>query len=390
PSPSHIIYETEHDEVNRTLVAVLSLRWICNNQYEAFTRTQPDQVTLTRSSFDWIRDIFTKGVQTQMDLYTLLTYIVINDLGKDPQLASDFRDKTREDISALNHDMILLKAVEAGLVPCIDHLPPTHKLEVMRGIWLGAEFNVGQLAQAENAPASLSILQDMRGHEHAWEVHFMQQILDISGAAGHEDWTSAKKFIQPIFEAYYNVYDVATRIIRGQEGLRQGYDLILTRRSEMLSDKGFRVLDIQSLGDRVLMRLLCMGGVTDVETAELYHAVWMALDDTTKHSLVYSMNVDGSTAEPAVQPTYMPAMLAQGLAEVSPLSWTDKSRRLQSMLKYLARVMTLTDEPNGRVIVVERSVLWVVKDVIQSHAFQENPAILEQTDVPKSAVAKSA
>ncbi|KAH8743331.1 hypothetical protein F5883DRAFT_441071 [Diaporthe sp. PMI_573] len=389
PSPSQILYGTQYEEVNRTLVGVLSLRWIYSGQYKTFTGTQTDPVVLTRSSFNWIRDIFTKGLETPMDLYALLTYIVVNDLGKDPQLASDYRSKTGEDISPLNHDIILLKALEAGLVLCVDHLPPAHKANVTRSMGLGAEFNVGQLAQAENAPACLASLQDMRGQERVFDFHFMQQLLDISGAAGHEDWTCAKKFIQPIFEAYRNVYEVAIGIILGEQGLREGYDVILTRRGGMLNEMGFRALDVRSPEDRALMRLLCMGGVANPETAELYRSVWGALDDRTKSSLVHSLNADGSIAEPAVQPTYMPAMLAQGVGEASSL-WRDKARRLQSILQYLARVMSLTDEPNGRVIVVERSVLWVVKDVVQSRAFQQDPGILERTKVPESAVAKSA
>jgi hypothetical protein len=57
------------------------------------------------------------------DLYAMVTSIVVNDLGKDPQLAIAYYNKTKEDISDLNHDIILLKAVKTGLVQCLD-CPP--------------------------------------------------------------------------------------------------------------------------------------------------------------------------------------------------------------------------------------------------------------------------
>ncbi|KAK2758935.1 hypothetical protein CKAH01_16763 [Colletotrichum kahawae] len=388
PSPSQILFGTQFEEVNRTLVSVLSLRWIYRNQYEVFTRTQPNSVMLARLSFAWVRGIFMERLESPKDLYALLVYIVINDLGKDPQLASDYLSKTGEDISSLNHDIILLKAVEAGLVPSVDSLSPQHRNEIVHGIRLGAEFNPGQLAQAENAPACLSSLLEMRGREKEFKFHFMQQLLDISGAAGHEDWTCAKKLIQPIAEAYRNVYEVAIGIISGEQGLREAYDVVLRRRSEMLHRKGFRSLRVTEPADRALMRLLCMGGVSDAVLAQLYWSAWEMLDECTKSTLVHALNVDGSVAEPAVQPTYFPAMLAQGLGGAAQLSRQEQLRRLQSMLWYLSRVMTLTEERDGQAIVIERSVLWVVKDTVQSQAFQDDPTILERADIPESAVAK--
>lgn len=387
PSPSHILYGTEHDEVNRTLVSVLSLRWIYRDQYETFTGTQPGQVALSRSSFNWIRSNFMERLKEPMDLYALLVYIVINDLGKDPQLASDYQSKKQEDISVLNHDIILYKSVAVGLVPCIDSLPQEYKDKIIRGMRIGAEFNPGQLAQAENAPASLSILLEMKGYQEDFTFHFLQQLLDISGAAGHEDWTCAKKLIQPIVTAYQNVYEVALGIISGDQGSREAYDEVITRRSSSLHKMGFRVLAVQRPEHRALMRLLCMGGVSNLEDAELYCSAWEDLDDSTRGSLVHSLNIDGSLVEPAIQPTYMPAMLTQGLGQASSGSRRDKIRCLRYMLRYLSRVMTFKEERHGYAVVIERSVLWVVKEVVQSSKFQEDPTILENTDVPEGAVA---
>ncbi|GKU10916.1 unnamed protein product [Fusarium langsethiae] len=121
--------------------------------------------------------------------------------------------------------------------------------------------------------------------------------------------------------------------------------------------------------------------------AELYLSVWEALDDGAHASLVRTLNIDGSFVEPAVQPTYMPAMLAQGIGKTGSASRHDKEQRLYHMLRYLSRVMVLEEEQHSHAEVIKRSVLWVVKDVVQSRAFQKDPAILERTEVPKSAVA---
>lgn len=288
-SPSQILFGSQFDEVNRTLVGVIALRWIYNGRYDVFRRTQPDSVALTRESFDRMRDMFKAGLNSDDDLIALLTSIVVNDLGKDPQLAADYRAKTGEDISAQNHDLILLKAVEAGLVPSLDCLPAGDRADILRGMKLGAEFNFGQLAQAENIPVCLTALLELRGHSRAFELRFMEQILDIAGANGHEDWTCSRKFIQSTFHSYWNVYDAAQAVISGGMDLRDAYNLILARRGQMLHEKGFRQLDVANADDRALLRLFCMGWVADLSTAQLYYSVWADLEAETKVSLIANL-----------------------------------------------------------------------------------------------------
>ncbi|KAI9871448.1 MAG: hypothetical protein M1823_008444, partial [Watsoniomyces obsoletus] len=117
-----------------------------------------------------MRQIFTNGLQTPMDIYTLVLSMIINDLGKDHNLATDYAKLKNIDISNVNHDMILLHAVEAHMVPTLDLLPAAQRAQLVTGVKLGAEFNFGQLAQGENAPASLSGLQQLRGEDRAFEM----------------------------------------------------------------------------------------------------------------------------------------------------------------------------------------------------------------------------
>ncbi|KAK5275664.1 hypothetical protein LTR40_012685, partial [Exophiala xenobiotica] len=113
PSISEILYGKDYAEVNRTLVGVLALRWLWNDDYETFVgRQSPAPVVLRRESFAWLREIYLKGLETSEDIYTLITSMVINDLGKDPNLARDYAQKEGLDISKVNHDMILYHAVK--------------------------------------------------------------------------------------------------------------------------------------------------------------------------------------------------------------------------------------------------------------------------------------
>lgn len=345
--PSELLYGVNYDEVNRTLVGVRTLRWIYQNDYDSLTRGQPEQVRLERDSFDWLRQLFESNIHSPEDLLTLVMSMVINDLGKDPNLEVDYQQETGLSLKGQNHDIILLEAAKAGMIPCLGMLDVDHREEVMRGLELGGELNAAQLAQAENVPVNLEGLLGMRGHEHAFELKFMEQILDVAGAGGHADPTSAKKLIEPVFQAFKTVHEISLEIIAGKSTLRQGYDKVLTKRGNMLVREGFRRLTVGDRDQRALLRLLTMGRTADKEQAELFDEAFEGLDVDYKTLLVDGLNVDGDTDGTAVLPYYMPAMLSEGLDSTKDMPKEDRIMALRALMRYLARVLEHTPNPEA-------------------------------------------
>lgn len=395
PSISESLFDRDYAEVNRTLVGMLALRWLRNNQYDILTAGQGSAVRLKRESFAWLRDNFTRGLKCSEDVYTLVVSTVINDLGKDPNLAKDYAQLEGVDISKVNHDMILYRAVEAGMVPALNRLTKENKQQVLRGIKLGSNFNFGQLAQAENAPASLAGLAEMRGHDRAFEMRFMEQVLDLAGASGHEDWTCAKKLIDPICQSYRNVYDVAHAIMDEKMSLREGYDIILTRKLDLLRRTGYsRPFDIQNRRDRALMRLFCLGNTANGHEAELYTAAFTErISEETRRILVHGLNLDGTVEEPATQATYLPAMFTKAAGNTASGSVDEKIATISAVLRYLSRCLVVHPDslerlPKG-VTVVERDVRGVIP-VLDSAEFRRNPDILDEENVPEDHVANMA
>ncbi|CAJ2502204.1 Uu.00g095980.m01.CDS01 [Anthostomella pinea] len=384
PSPSHILFDADYDEVNRTLIGILALKWIHNGKYDTFIANQDKTKPLSRKSFEWMQNFFKDAFSCQSDLYALITSLIINDLGKDPELAVDYQLKTKEDISSSNHDLILFKVVSVGLVKCLKgpaHLPQKNVDDIVRGIRLGADFNFAQLVQAENVPACLSGLRDMRGHEHAFDLRFMEQLLDVAGAGGHMDWTCVSRLTEPLFSAWRNVYDATACIVKGDLNLRAGYDMILSWQGELLRKSGFRQLHISNEEERAFSRILCLGNVDNLEKAQLYDQVWSSLDTKVKQSLIHSLNIDGSVDKPAVQPTYMPAFLTE-------VVMVGGSAALTSALRYLSRVLSGPERLEGSVSVIERDVRGTFQRVVQGPDFEQDPTILEKEPIPSSVPAK--
>jgi hypothetical protein len=398
PTPSEILYQENFDEVNRTLVGVLALRWIHNDQYDTFTRCQPESVRLQRDSFEWLQELFRRGIRDDSDLFPLVLSMVINDLGKDPNLEEDVYGRKGASVQGMNHDLILLEAVQMGMVPCLDQLDETQRWDVMLGLELGSELNAGQLAQAENVPINLEGLIRMRGHEHAFDLKFMEQILDVAGSAGHGDATCAKRLIEPVFQSFKVVHEVALEIIEEKSTLRDGYDKVLTKRSVMLHDEQQwqRRLSVHNDSERALLRLLTMGRTADKDQAELFYSAFHDLEPEDKEHLVEGLNIDGNEGEMVVIPYYMPAMLSEVLENTKDEPTSNKKDALQSLMRYLGRVLheeshhaPVIEEDIGATsrpgIVIERNVLRA-RETINSLDFKADPTVLDKLDVPKGQI----
>ncbi|KAJ5577285.1 hypothetical protein N7535_004211 [Penicillium sp. DV-2018c] len=370
PSPSSILYHKEHDQVNRTFAGILALRWLHTGQYETFIGSQSPECQLTLPSFNWIRQFYTKTITDANELFALIISTVIRNLGKDPQLASDCRAQTGKDISALNSDAILLAACKAGLVPSLARLQDQDRDDVLRMIELGATFNFGQFARAENAPVSLNVLRHFKDHDRAFRLRFMHELIEVAGAAGHKDWTCAKELTQPTFESYRDVYDACGGVIEGTLSVGNAYDMFLRQ-------KDVRLFDIENNpDDMALMRLLCMGNVATNEKALLYEEAWRALEDPVRESLRAALNLEGKRGEPAVQPSYMSALLGR-MQDVD---------YLVCALCYLARIMSARDVADPSALVIERSLYEVLEKVVDSKEFRNDPCFLEKVDVPDGVV----
>jgi hypothetical protein len=381
-SPSCRLFGKEYDEVNRTLVGMLALKWIWNHDYEAFTSSQNKSVKLKPETFDRIHKLFKDGLREKADLFNLLTSTIINDLGKDPALAEDVSKITGLAPHAINHDMVIYEAAKADIIPCIKKLDEKHKEELFLGLRLGSTLNGAQLAQAENVPGNLEGLLEMRGHRHAFDLKFLELILDVAGAAGHLDARCAKMMIEPVAQAYLTTYEVALDIIEGRSSLREGYDTVLTRRAEMLHDKGFRLLSVQDEDDRALLRMLLMSRTADAEQAELFSDAYDALPLAIRRRLVNGLNVDGYQDGKAILPYYMPAMFSEALENVAHEPRPAKIEAMSSLMRFLTRVLDGTRPTPGKEgKVVERNLMFA-RATIRSKEFKEDSKILDKLKIP--------
>jgi len=385
-SPSRLLYGHDYDEVNRTLTSFLCLKWIISGDYNKLISGQPPKVRLSQATFLHLKSLVLQWLHDVDDCFAFVTAIIVNDLGKDPCLPGEVERVTSRSMKGQNHDLVLYEAVQADMVPCMRSLPKVQRDALIIGLKVGTRLNLAQLAQAENVPGSLDIMLELREHKHAFELKFLEQFLDVAGAAGHIDSSCSKSMIEPVCQAFMTVHKVLTDILEGRSTLREGYDEVLTQRAATIHAEGYRNLNVRSDADRALLRLMTMGRTSTKQQAQLFEDAFDVLSDDTRSELIKGLNVDGYKDGKAILPYYMPALLQAALKNTADDSAEIKTKALASLMRFLVRILDGTyPHPGSPGSVVEHD-LEFAKKTIAGPEFKADPSVLDDLKLTKAGV----
>ena len=415
-SPSRVLFEEDFSEVNRTLVGVLALKWIVNDEYDVFTAFQSKADRLSQASWNTLRGLFNRHLQTDGELYALLVATIVNDLGKDPALVDAICEKYQPSPngSAPNHDEVMWIAAKGDDIELLSEfkVEPALHSDLLTGLALGATLNIGQLAQGENVPGSLRVVRDLKPSAHAFALKYLEILLDVAGAQGSADTRGSPVFTEPLFGTYQHARLAVDRLI-AEPGisLRVAYDCVLQERAAVVRKAGFdpttfasasgtgagasRVtrsskplsLDPSEKAGHAFLRLLCISRSFTAAQAQRIATAFARLPSNTRKALVDGLSVDGDNDGAAILPYYAPALFNNTLRTVS-----DESKRisaLAALMRLLARMYRgtrPTPGAPGRVIECDLSVAQAATkgatdDPIGSR-FADDPDVLDKLEIP--------
>lgn len=172
--------DDKYKEYNRTMLSIELLKWVISGDYESFTECQQPK-RLSREKFEEICQ-YTRGIiKSGEDLEAIITYLIINDLGKIKSVVSDIESKLG--LQTVDHDDILYQGLAniPGISPSFDELDEKHKQLILNG--LRTKFNMGQFIQSENLPQNLEPLVNL--DEETFNYYMLHVLYDIGGATGH-------------------------------------------------------------------------------------------------------------------------------------------------------------------------------------------------------------
>ena len=416
-TPSRLLFGTDHSEVNRTLVGVLALKWIVNGEYDKFTLPQQDNPQrLSRNSWKELRGIFESTLRSGGEVYALLVATIVNDLGKDPMLVQRIIKRPSDSFTSPNHDAVIYEAAREGKLEVLRDFQdpsaasPLHD-DLITGLHLGKTLNIGQLAQAENVPGSLSIVRTLRPSRHAFALKFLEILLDVAGASGSVDARGSLIFTESLFRSYLHARDAIDRLVSGGGGdtkpLRDAYDRVLVERAEMIraSKSGpmpSAVPDPQrplNAPGRALLRLLCIARAFEPADVTRVIAARDSLDAPVRARLEAGLNVDGDTDGTAILPYYAPALFHNARRAAAAAAPADEARAVRSfaaVMRLLARMYRGTQQKQGTPGRVVECDLSVAQEATKGAAsdpigrdFAATPEVLDKLEIPKEQYSES-
>lgn len=391
-TPSRLIYGADYAEVNRSIVGVLALKWLVRDDYESFASCQRAETRLRQRSFDAMRRCLLSYLRSSVELYALIIATFANDLGKDASMHDEIQAYLPPGTSKVNHDEVIYLAAINDDVEIINEFPRASPIRdaLILGLKLGAKLNIAQFTQAENVPGSLASLQVMQGNKAAFDLKFLEIILDVAGAQGHNDARGAVNMTEAVWTSYAKARDILLGIVSRKVSCRAGYDTMLSQRAAVLAGDGFQTLDVQTAPDRALLRLLCMGRVTTVRMASVFAQALDSLTPAIKQRLVAGLSVDGIFDGPAVIPYNAPSLFANALNRTRDVSERRCVEAIAALLRLLARAYHgSTPRPDLQCGKVVECYLDFARPWILTDAFSDSPDSLDALPVPESAYSEA-
>ncbi|KAE8392153.1 hypothetical protein BDV23DRAFT_151655 [Aspergillus alliaceus] len=371
-SPSKEAFGKNFHEVNRTLVSMLAIKWVLGGDYEAFTCGQNEKSKLREDSFKTLRKYCRDRLPSPEDKYALLVAMMIDDIGKDKNLAKEVGMPDK------NHGEVLLRAVEMDRVPAMRTLPDQDKkADIIQSLRIGSKLDISQLVQGETAPHSLLALKDGHKLEKGFNIKAMVTFLDVGGAAAHSNPRGCTVITEPIFRHYMKAIEILDDYRkRTNPNWPECYNDYLDYRAGILKDREFVLLSVRDQEQRALLRLLCMGRVETKEDAERFQRAFENLADPFKKNLVNGLSVNGFGDGTAILPYYAPGILVEVLRNILDPTEDRIILHLSVFMRFLAGVYGGSKPDPTKEDGLEERDLAQVQDLVRSAKFKEDPESL--------------
>lgn len=314
----------------RTQGAMLSVFWVCSNQYDQFVRGQNPKDRLSERSWQairqWITDVVKiKTVRDAELLDAFLCFTAIHDLGK----MNDFR------ADVVPHE---IRDHDAALGYIMDHCPEVlpsykslsdHYKDLIRTS-LRVNFNFGQFLQGENLPANLVGVKRLFKDKttDAMPFFLFHIFADMSGILGARSLEGSLFMTETMYNNFARGIDALQELQTGSP--RDVYDRFLLKRAAESFPK------ITNRADRAFARLVCLCRIFNPADTRLLQDAFDDLPAAKREELVEHLNRDGIDEKPAYLLYYAPAFMEN--CKRNPVLG------LGPALKLLVRIYELVDE----------------------------------------------
>lgn len=293
--------DDKYKEYNRTMLSIELLKYVISGDYERFTECQQPK-RLSREKFEEIRE-YTRGIiKSEEDLDAIITYLIINDLGKIKNVISKIQSETG--LQTVDHDNILYQGLEKvpGISPSFDKLDERYKQLILNG--LRTKFNMVQFIQSENLPQNLEPLVNL--DEESFDYYMLHVLYDIGGATGHVT-RKGSIIIDDDFWTKYKTAEGYLKQMKSKADILPAYD-------GYLNDRG-RILQLQGEGNDIIsaIKLCNMLRTSDPKKAQIILETLQNQEPNVRAILEKELTATGIDADNGILLYYAPATMKNAI-----------------------------------------------------------------------------
>ncbi len=318
-SISENLFGNKHIEFDRTIVGINCLKQVLNNDYEGFTKCQKDNVKLTPENFEQLRDFTLSVLKTPEDIDAMISYTVINDLGKIKEFVTNIEKSTGKKVKDHDEALLIALKVRPNKIPSFNRLSDDYKNNILNG--LSADFNLGQFVQAECLERNLTGLKNVT--EKARNLYLTHMFYDVAGAAGHVNPNGSLVMTNPVYKGYIQGINAIKEINHSSE--IEVYNKFLKEKAEDLQ------LPMQNIKDRALVKLAVMSRASNPQEAQNVILAFSKLSQDEQINLINGINGNGIDS-PGTLLYYAPAFIQ------NCINAGDKREMLEKAYKVISRI----------------------------------------------------
>eukprot|EP00930_Biecheleria_cincta_P076346 TRINITY_DN6355_c0_g1_i1.p1 TRINITY_DN6355_c0_g1~~TRINITY_DN6355_c0_g1_i1.p1 ORF type:complete len:1200 (-),score=178.89 TRINITY_DN6355_c0_g1_i1:72-3671(-) len=275
-------------ELERSVSACLSIVALLTDRYENFTWPQNPKDALRPEQWTQLRSIVMRVAPTDGNsIHALIVLLSIRSLGKSKRVTQQLGPRCQRAEQAL----LCLMSEHTNVVPSVEWLDEEEVNLLKETMQIHQQFNLAQMLQGENAPASILQLQDLIRKKGQKVFHFYMLFLvgfmsGLSGGRGSK-FLNAKNS-ESVILGLSNLM----RVLDSSPGTI--YWNYMSKRGEQLS------LPATTSEDMVLVRMACLARVRDETDFQRLRFSWELLAQSDRQVLADNFLADGITQRATV------------------------------------------------------------------------------------------
>lgn len=296
---SEALFGKKYDEFERTMMSLLCLKMILEDDYIHFTEGQPTSSKLDPSSFHALHQkglaiIKESGMPEADARKALNAALILGDMGKVPY-ARTLVNENGFTITAPDHDDFIDEAIKQcpHLFPTFNQLSPKAKEVLQKSFGLAHFGHITHLEGGAEMFANLKSLEICRDDPFLLKFAYFIHTCDVSGALGHLTNRYSKVLTQETYRALNAVEQAVHLLKSGNE--YDAYFAYLQKRAEWL---GYASMDrehhlLTRLGASLRLFSPAQGKILEKGFRQLK-------PEDQENALVYLLNITKATYVPSV------------------------------------------------------------------------------------------